>query len=168
SFRKLALGDVNGDGHVDIVKADRDGLVVFWNQVPGPSTTTSTVTLPTTTVYPNAPAAIFAPPQVYDVSSRPEYTHPQALVTGDFNGDGRPDVAMSTTAHHDPDNDYRIFVFLQGANGSFAKSIRYDTDGLNSDVMSLGAGDLDGDGRTDLVLRMRRGIDVFLQRNGGF
>ena len=32
----------------------------------------------------------------------------------------------------------------------------------------LAAGDLDGDGRTDLVLRMRYGIDVFLQRDGTF
>ena len=47
--------------------------------------------------------------------------------------------------------------------------MKFDTDNTDTDPPPvLAAGDLDGDGRTDLVLRMRYGIDIFLQRDGTF
>jgi hypothetical protein len=164
----LAVGDVNGDSRPDMVIADLvNGLVVLWGQVPGPSTTTSSTRLPTTvptTAPPGPPSPLLSAAQEYDVRAAGE-----SLATGDFNGDGRTDVAMSTGFKFDPDNDYKLFVFYQGADGSMARAVRFDTDGpFDNNPMEVTAGDIDGDGRPDLAVRMRSGIDVFLQRNGTF
>jgi hypothetical protein len=166
---KMAIGDVNGDGRPDIVMAaDLHGLLMLWGQRPGPSTTTSTARLATTvptTPPAGAPRPLFSAPQAYDLHAIGE-----SVVAGDFNGDGRTDVALSTLARSNQSTDEKVFVFYQAADGSLPRAVSFDTDAGPGygDVMVLAAGDLDGDGRTDLVLRMRDGINVFMQRNGSF
>ncbi len=163
--KMMVLGDVTGDGRNDVVVAgSQSGLVVLVAQAAAPSTTTSTALLPenTSTLPCCSTAPLFAEPQIYGVSSRS-----QGLATGDFNGDGRPDLAMATAGHTDPANDHKLFVFLQGPTGSLAKIVRYDTDGVSADAF-LAAGDVDGDGDDDLVLRKWYGIDLFMQHDGGF
>jgi len=169
SPHRMAIGDVNGDQRPDIVIADdQHGLVTLWGQPAAPSTTTSTVRLATTvaTTPPvGAPRPLFSAPQDYDLAAAG-----QSVVSGDFNGDGRNDVALSTRYRGDPSAGDKVFVFYQAADGSLPKAVSFDTElalGVG-DVMVLAAGDLDGDGRTDLVLRMRDGINVFMQRNGTF
>ena len=166
---KLAIGDVNGDGRPDAVVAnDRHGLVILWGQPAGPSTTTSSVRLATTvapTPAPGAPRPLFTAPQGYDLDA-----YPASVAAGDFNGDGRTDVAMSSSSGRDPANESKLFVFYQGAGGALERAVKYDTEGSRGyrDVMALAAGDLDGDGATDLVLLTRIGVNVFMQRDGRF
>ena len=90
-----------------------------------------------------------------------------SVAVGDFTGDGRQDVALSTGFYFDPTNDWKLFLFPQTASGTLGRPVRLDTDGqVNGEAMALAAGDIDGDGRTDLVLAVDKGVDVYLQRNG--
>jgi len=111
---------------------------------------------------PYVPPLALAPAQAYAVGSWPE-----SVAVGDFNGDGRNDVALSTSYYFDAANDFKVFLFLQQPDGSLALQARYDTDGQYGNRMGLAAGDLNGDGLTDLALATAAGVDVFLQAVGG-
>jgi hypothetical protein len=65
-----------------------------------------------------------------------------ALVAGDFNGDGKTDLALGTSG--------AVVVWLGKGNGSF-RSTSYST---ASQPRYIAAGDLNGDGKTDLVFSM--------------
>lgn len=116
-----------------------------------------------------APAARLALPPVFDASE--SYfvgSIATSVVVGDFTGDGRQDVVLGTNYYFDPTNDWKLFLFAQTASGGFGRPVRIDTDAdWQGQDMATAAGDVDGDGRTDLVLAAGTGLDVYLQRDGG-
>jgi len=63
-------------------------------------------------------------------------------VVGDFNGDGKPDLASADTYGEG------ISLLLGNGDGSFQKSAPYPPDFLPVAVV---AGDFNGDGKTDLA-----------------
>lgn len=65
------------------------------------------------------------------------------MVVGDFNGDGRPDIA---TANQGSNN---VSVLLQNSDGSFQAAVNY---AVGNGPSSLQVGDVNGDGKLDLVL----------------
>ncbi len=75
---------------------------------------------------------------------------PVALTTGDFNADGRLDLAV---ANHDgvgSNNDKNgVSVWLGNGNGTFKFKKAYD---IASYPISIATGDLDGNGQLDLVI----------------
>jgi len=85
-------------------------------------------------------------------------TNPLAPVIADFNGDGYPDVA---TANH-----FSMSVLLANGRGGFRAPQLYPA---RARTQSLAAGDLNGDGRPDLVLTKfsRDAVSVFLARADG-
>lgn len=83
----------------------------------------------------------------------------RGMALGDFNGDGRRDIAMFSG--YGP-----IFLYLQGADGSLnaaASTLATSTVG----AFSLKAVDLDGDGLSDLVYDSGGNLSVRLQKTDG-
>jgi hypothetical protein len=65
------------------------------------------------------------------------------VVTGDFNGDGLPDVAVVNKSYNG------LTVLQNAGGGTFEVLASY---ALESNPISMAVGDLNGDGRPDLMV----------------
>ena len=83
---------------------------------------------------------------------------PNALVAGDFNGDGRTDLAVA----NDGSND--VSVLLGNGDGTFQDQVWYAAGIWPSAVV---AGDFNGDGRTDLAVANKDSNDVSVLLGNG-
>ena len=117
----IAVGDFNGDGKQD--------LAVTLDVDPGAGMTV---------LLGNGDGSFQSP--IYVVQAA--YNHYVAV--GDFNGDGKLDLAISTLR-----NTTGVSVFLGNGNGTFQPYTVYATQSL---VNSIALGDLNGDHIPDLVL----------------
>lgn len=110
-----------------------------------------------------AAAPIFLPHgHIHAVGSWPE-----AVTVGDVNGDGRDDVLLTTSFYFDPTNDGSLFVFKQDEHGGLSRPVRYR---IGQAVTSVAIGDINGDGRKDVVLGSDRNggrLAVLRQRSDG-
>lgn len=113
-------------------------------------------------------SGLFSPYWTYKVFSRSE-----AVAIGDVNDDGRNDVVMATSTGFYPDSEdhYCIFVFLQNPSGELElPPIRYEASNEYGagNGESVDIGDLNNDGRADVVVTSRNGIGVFLQNGSSW
>ncbi len=81
---------------------------------------------------------IFSAPRDYPVGSQP-----QSVVVGDFNGDGRPDIATANQASND------ISILPQNGDGSFQAAVNNP---VGNGPVSLQVGDVNNDGKLDLLV----------------
>jgi len=77
-------------------------------------------------------------------SNIPGGKNPVSIAVGDFNGDGRPDLAVG-----DAGDGGSISILLGNGDGTFERA---ESVGLEGAAFSLAVGDFDGDLRTDLVV----------------
>lgn len=124
----MAVGDLNRDGKIDVVVGDRDSskIDVYIN--------TSTVG-----------SISFATRVKYSV------THPWGIKVADLDGDGRPDIIVAG------DDQQKFSYFRNIYNGAAAfnsTSFATKVDVLipsSQEVFSIAIGDIDGDGKPDVV-----------------
>ena len=125
----LGAGDFNGDGHLDLVAS--------------PNNSSNEIVL----LLGRGGADRFGPPISFSAGGPP-----RRLIVGDFNGDNKPDVAVSLDSFGQPNR--RLAILLNDGTGKFlAPSIV----SLPGDPTKLFIGDFNNDGKLDIVTGLSNG-----------
>jgi uncharacterized repeat protein (TIGR01451 family) len=107
-------------------------------------------------------SALFSPYTAVATGSWPE-----AVQVGDVNGDGLADVVLITSSYFDPAHDFKLFVFLQQPDGQLAPPVLHSMKSTYPGAQSVQIGDVNGDGRQDIVLGNASSMEVLLQQPDG-
>ena len=75
--------------------------------------------------------------------SYPVDTAPMAIAVGDFNSDGKPDVAVANSGSNN------VSILLNNGDGTFQAAVNY---AVGTSPQALAAGDFNGDGKLDLIV----------------
>ncbi len=128
----VAIADVNGDGHLDVAVTNHetDALTVLLGNGQGQLAST--------------------PQSLVRVGSRP---HQHGIATGDFNADGRADLAV------DSRDDDAVFVIHGDGRGRFADT-RARLPVGRAPYWRLRAADVNGDRRADIITTNSEGASV--------
>ncbi len=133
-------GDYNGDGRADILWRSGNGIATTWlGQADGGFVSNM--------------SAFF----------QPVGNEWKVVVVGDVNGDGRDDIVWRNDAGTTTN-------WLGQANGGFVSNAAVFSQAVGTDWKVIGVGDVNGDGRDDLVWRNADGATTSWlgQSNGGF
>ncbi|PYK95903.1 MAG: hypothetical protein DME36_00245 [Verrucomicrobia bacterium] len=129
--QSVAVGDFNGDGVQDLAVADYN-----LNNVPGSDTVS---------VLLGNGGGTFQPARTFATAGM----NPVTVAVGDFNGDGRPDLAVTNSANTSsgavPGN---VSVLLGNGDGTFQPARTLAANG----GQSVAVGDFNGDGVSDLAV----------------
>jgi hypothetical protein len=90
---------------------------------------------------------------------------PHASTGGDFNNDGKPDLAFVIFSY---DGNNYVSVLLGNGDGTFQNAVNYGT-GTGAGTYFLATGDFNGDGRLDLVAAnwLAGNISIFMGNGDG-
>ena len=187
--RALALGDLNGDGWLDLVEGSMGRNGVYLNDGAGSFLPRTDLTRDTgntrgvaiadfdldgdldiVAVNLNTPTRLYLNSgngvdfTAYNVSQDPEPARADSVAIADMNGDGWPDVLVGT---HEFRNSVIHFHTGNptepfGPNG--VPGMPIDTNGLHTQVVL--AGDVDNDGDMDVVLINEIGPNVYFLNDG--
>ncbi len=138
--RSVALGDLDGDGKLDLTTAnyDANSVSVFRN-----------ISIVGTIFF----------------AAKTDFTtngSPYSVVIGDLNGDGKPELVAANART----NDKSVSVFRNTGTAAGSISFAARTDFVTGDnPYSVAIGDLDGDGKPDLATANRTPDNVSVLRN---
>ncbi|MGA9408578.1 MAG: VCBS repeat-containing protein [Bacteroidota bacterium] len=140
----VSLGDFNGDGKPDIVVANyKSGTVSFFLNTTSPGAITPSFSAKTDFI---------------------SGEHPMSVSVGDFNGDGKPDIAVGNYISN------TVSVFLNTTTpGATTLSFSTKMDLTSGErPISVSAGDLNADGKIDLAVANYKfsTVSVFLNTTG--
>lgn len=141
--RQFAIGDLNGDGKQDVATLNGDGSV---SVLLGHNDGTFAVPL---LLHPPIQPNISTPLGLIGAVT----TNPISVAAGDFNGDGKLDVAeYLTVAGTTSGQGSAVVVFPGNGDGTFGSSVvSTSTSFANGLPQFLLAADLNGDGKLDLL-----------------
>ncbi len=128
-----AIGDVTGDGKMDVVYLGfNDGLVVV---AQGGAPNCPTITPP------RARMPFFSYAVINSIEAN-------EAVAADIDGDGRDDVLTLVQSYPNPEDSY-VQVINQTVNGAFTLGNQIPM-GTNAPLVGLSTGDINNDGRVDI------------------
>lgn len=144
--RGLTVADLNGDGRLDLVSANQDSHDLSVLLATGLGTFASAVAYKTMRpIFPD------------------DTNEPVAVASGDFNGDGRPDLAAAIVGGTDGRNGVAILL-ASGSPGTFEAARVYRTP---ESVYSLALGDFNADRRLDVATVDHRSLSLQLGDGSG-
>jgi hypothetical protein len=151
----LHSADLTGDGLNDLLVADnlKSKIVILYNKT-GKTNRTDTDTADSGYAGIND----LPPDARFRMDSIPTDERIASMAVADFNGDGRPDIAFYG------DNKDLEVIYNQGTNG-WSDPKRWHIDDGSMDANALVQGNLDGSGRTGLVLLGDNGYLYFWAQN---
>lgn len=157
SSTSLLSGDFNGDGHLDLATSITRRNTANNRFLPG-----------SVSVLLGRGDGTFGPPMLFAIAGPPK-----TMLSGDFNGDGRPDLVTFTGGYETSTTatlPTKVSVLLGLGDGSFAPEhefdIGVDASNGNSGIVNLFVGDFNGDRRLDLAAA-GAGVSVLLGMGDG-
>jgi hypothetical protein len=148
----VAVSDVNGDGKPDLIVAASGSNPNFFDS--------------SVSVLLGNGDGTFQPAVNYRTG-----TFTRSLAVGDFNVDGKPDLAVANYGSHaNGHTDTSVSVLLGNGDGTFQPAVNYKDGSL---PLSVAVGDFNGDGKLDLVVGDQgfsysdQGVSVLLGNGDG-
>ena len=157
--RSPAVVDFDGDGKLDVglINNENAKLVLLYQRAPGEAAGKNARRAVTR----NRWEPVVEDSRFEKVSVPADQRH-HAMVAADFDGDKRPDIALTGV-------EDALMVRFQAADGTFAKTWKYKDFEALQGTQHLQTADLNGDGRSDLAVLGKGKLLVFLQKQtGGF
>ncbi len=143
----IAVADFNGDGNADVVVANSGSHSLSLLLGNGDGTFEPPITL---SLSPVRPVSINDIPQ------------PVTVATGDFNGDGKQDIAVGFT-----NTTVSVQILFGNGDGTFSAGVNQQQVSNLVDNFQLTVGDFNEDGRLDIAAATDAGLLVLLNDGSG-